>query len=234
MKMAFVGDSITEGIPGVGYVEVLKRKLPDHDILNYGKAGDTVISLLKRVKKIKFPEDIDVMILEVGVNDILVNVSGAYPLIKTVLNQPWCKNKQEFEKYFREVLSFLCPKAKKLVVVTPLLIGENMESKWNRTLGHLSPLYYRMVSEYSHASLLDAGGLFAVHLQDKTPSDYLSKSVFSVVSDAVLKIKPDLIDKKSRRRGLCYTLDGIHLNSAGANLFADAIIRAMGIEQSAR
>lgn len=47
--IAFFGDSLTEGSPGVSYFDILKDKLPNENLLNFGKGGDTVISLYKRI-----------------------------------------------------------------------------------------------------------------------------------------------------------------------------------------
>ncbi len=46
------------------------------------------MSLVKRIKKSDFDDDIDIAIIEVGVNDIFVNVSKLFPFIKILLRQP--------------------------------------------------------------------------------------------------------------------------------------------------
>jgi lysophospholipase L1-like esterase len=229
MKIAFVGDSLTEGIPGVGYFGVLKRKLKGCELINYGKGGDSVVSLLKRIKKIKFAADIDIIVLDVGVNDVLVNVSKTYPLIKTLLRQPWSKDKREFEKCYQEILSYLSPKAGKLIAIPPLLLGEELKSRWNKQLGILSGLIKRLVLEYKNVIFLDVRKTFIGHLKNKPVSGYITKKVFTVVSDALLLRQPKSVDKKSAGRGLHYTLDGVHLNSAGAEILADAIIKEIEI-----
>ena len=42
MDIAFLGDSLTEGRPGAAYLPLLAQRLPQHRLLNHGRAGDTV------------------------------------------------------------------------------------------------------------------------------------------------------------------------------------------------
>ena len=51
MQIAFLGDSLTEGWPGAAYFPLLQRRLPQHELLNLGRAGDTVVDLLRRVTR---------------------------------------------------------------------------------------------------------------------------------------------------------------------------------------
>ena len=51
-KIAFFGDSLTEGIPGASYFQILKDRLPNENLINFGKGGDTVISLYRRVREL--------------------------------------------------------------------------------------------------------------------------------------------------------------------------------------
>ena len=92
MKIAFYGDSLTEGLIGASYIEILREKLPEYTLLNYGKNGDTVLSLYRRIVKMKSLEPVDLAFLWVGVNDVFIKVSWHYPLFKTLLRKPWVKN----------------------------------------------------------------------------------------------------------------------------------------------
>jgi len=52
MKIAFLGDSITEGVPGVSYVEILKRHFNEDRVINSGTGCYTIFSLFNRIIKI--------------------------------------------------------------------------------------------------------------------------------------------------------------------------------------
>lgn len=225
MKIVFIGDSLTAGIPGVGYFSIIKNKIKDHVLINMGKGGDTVFSLFKRVKKAEFNDSIDLIILEVGTNDIFVNVSRLYPFIKTLLRQPWAKNAEEFKKTYKDLILFLKDKAKKIVVIPPIFLGEDLNSVWNRSLEELGKTTKEVVDEYNNISFLDIRKIYEEHFQNNKSSDYIADNAFRVVLDALLLRSKEAIDKKSESRGLYYTLDGAHFNSRGAVIYANAIIK---------
>lgn len=227
MKIAFVGNSLTKGIPGIGYVGVIKRKEPSWEILNYGKGGDSVASLLQRIKKIRFPEELDHIVLEIGVNDVYVKVSKVQSVLRTLLNQPWSSSVADFENSYREVLSVLMDKAKSLIVVTPVLMGELVDNGWNDELKQLSDLIEKLVSPYDKVRLVKAGELFTEHLKVLSPSSYILLNPFSVVSDALFLRTRKAVDRKAEKRGLFYTLDGVHLNGTGAEMLSDELISAI-------
>jgi len=61
MKIACYGDNLSEGLPGVSYIELLRKALPEHTILNCGKGGATVRSLYHRLAAQKSLEFVDLL-----------------------------------------------------------------------------------------------------------------------------------------------------------------------------
>lgn len=49
MKIALIGDSLTEGRPGVPFHTILEDKFPNITFVNLGKPGETVKSLYTRL-----------------------------------------------------------------------------------------------------------------------------------------------------------------------------------------
>ena len=71
MKILAMGDSLTLGEIGYGYVEYLN---PRHSVINRGINGDTTEGVSERLINFTLEEktdDIDVLILFVGINDVL-------------------------------------------------------------------------------------------------------------------------------------------------------------------
>ena len=219
-RIAFFGDSLTEGIPGVSFFTILKERLPDDNLLNYGKGGDTVIALYKRIKQLNVNEEFDIVFLWIGTNDIFVKVSGIFPVIKTLLRQPWTKNTLEFSRYYRLILEWLSRKSKKIVAVSPLFLGEDLENTWNRDLKQLSEAIQQESKLYENVSYLNLRDYFTVKSSDRNQK-YVAKHALRVALDALLLKQKEQVDKKSFDRGLQYTLDGVHLNSRGAALISD-------------
>jgi lysophospholipase L1-like esterase len=76
MKIAFLGDSLTEGWPGAAYFPLLARRLPRHELLNLGRAGDTVLDLRRRVTRGGLGP-VDLAFIWVGVNDAVMDAWDA-------------------------------------------------------------------------------------------------------------------------------------------------------------
>ena len=76
MRIAFLGDSLTEGWPGAAFFLLLMRRLPWHDLVNCGCAGDTVSDLRTRMRS-EGLERVDLAFVWVGVNDALLDAWDA-------------------------------------------------------------------------------------------------------------------------------------------------------------
>lgn len=75
--------------------------------------------------------------------------------------------------------------------------------------------------------------LFKEHLEHLECSGFVNTNVMRVLLDVLFYKNPFRIDKLSRKRGLHVTLDGVHLNSKGANIVAQqysSIIELYGEE----
>jgi len=225
-SIAFFGDSLTEGIPGVSYFNLLKEKMPDPEYVlkNYGKGGDTVKSLYRRIRKLNIVTLFDISFLWVGTNDIFVKVSGAFPIIKTILKQPWARTTDEFGRYYQLLLKHLTRISAKVVTVPPLFLGEDLNNTWNRDLARLSEVIRKQSAGYENVSYLDLRDFFPVK---PTPGrkGYVARRAGRVILDAAIPVNKEKVDRKSAKRGLHYTLDGVHLNSRGAQIVTDVFYK---------
>lgn len=224
MKIAFLGDSITEGIPGVSYVKKIESTLPLCKVSNYGVGGDTIQSLFKRI--IKYPElkNYDVIILFVGVNDLFGKISTPYKIIKALKRQRAAKSVEKFKESYSLTLEYLSSICNKIYVVTPLVIGENYNNKWNKELEKYNKSIINQLSSFPKVKLIDVYSVFKNYIsKQKDQSDYIPVKPYDLVKD-LRELKNDVdVDNRSRSRGLHLTLDGVHINSQGANLLSDAI-----------
>ena len=227
MNIIFFGDSLTEGTPGIPYFDILKEKLPQHTLVNAGKGGDTVISLHRRIKKMNLNETYDIAFLWIGTNDILVHVSKKYPIIKRCCMQPWAKNINDFSKRYQKLLELISKNAKKIFVVSPAIIGEDVDNKWNKKLGELSLEIKKVSSKFKNVEYIDMQSEFIHHLSTKKASKFILNGIFRDIIAAWLFNIPGLVDENSKKRGLYLTLDGVHLNTAGAQIVAKVFLRCI-------
>ncbi len=215
MKIALIGDSLTEGRPGVSFSNILKEKFPEITFVNLGKPGESVKSLYNRLVKERLEADYNLSFLWIGVNDV-------YSKLLSVQAQPVAKNLDEFEDYYDKVLELIIGSSKKVIAVTPAIVGENTSNETNNEIKELNGLIHSIASKYENVSFLNMQSLFFHHLSKVNTSDYMNTKVMRVMMDVLLYKKAAKVDKISKERGLLLTLDGIHLNSAGAQIVADS------------
>ncbi len=214
MKIGLIGDSLTEGRPGVSFFKLLKEKYPHITFVNNGKPGETVKSLHTRLSKTKLESDYDLVFLWIGVNDV-------YSKLMKVQAQPIAADQIEFREYFDKVVNMVIPSSKHLVVVSPAVVGENMQNTINNELREISSVIHAVSTQYPNISFLNMQAVFETQLSNVASSNYISTSVMTVMKDVVFYKNPTRIDRLSRKRGLHLTLDGIHLNSKGALIVAE-------------
>lgn len=225
LKIAFIGDSLTEGIVGASYFDILDKKLPQHELLNWGKGGDTVISLFRRLHEINFKAPLDIGFLWIGVNDVFVNTSWFFPPTKRLRGQPWAKSHSQFQEYYRSLLELLQDNITHIFTLPPLLIGEDTNNAWNKELTVLSKIIHDLSVSYPNVEFVDLREHFIPQLASKNISPYVPKSVFRVILDALFVKTPEELEKKATERGLHFTIDGMHLNKAGAEKIADVFLK---------
>ncbi|MBN1262303.1 MAG: hypothetical protein JXB35_16610 [Anaerolineae bacterium] len=228
MRIAFVGDSLTEGIPGSPFFELLRYRFASHTLVNLGRANDTVISLLRRIKRCRFRRPFDLAFLWVGVNDVPgPRSSWSLRLFDELFSWQRASIPQEFRKVYRETLTLLCAHADRVVAVSPLLKGERLDTPWNRELGVVCSVIESLAAQDPQVVYLDLRTPILERLKVLPSSGYLPKSVFGVLRDAFTLRSDMQVDRVAAKRELFFTLDGIHLNSAGARLVADAYTRVI-------
>lgn len=224
MKIAFLGDSITRGIPKVSYFHMLEEQLNTHTLVNYGKGGDTVSSLTRRIKRINHLNEFDLVFVFIGVNDIYSKINKSHEIIKTLRRQYWSKDDKEFRENYLGLINYLENKCKKIVVVPPLLFGEDLTNEFNQELHVYIEIIKDIISSYSQIDYLDVYSKFVEYLSDKEIVSYLPDSLFRTGMDATILRHDEQVDHESESRGLHLTLDGVHLNSKGAAILSEMII----------
>jgi lysophospholipase L1-like esterase len=222
MRIAFVGDSLTEGVPGVSYFRLLRGRFPQHELVNLGRRSDTVGSLHRRIDGVRFGAPFDLTFLWIGVNDVTASRPRVFELVTALSRQPAARNLDEFRSEYRAVLDLLGRHSRRVVTVPPVFRGEDPHSAPNRQGAALAAAIVDLTHRSPNAEYLDLRALFLDKLDAGRASPYLQRNPLRVVWDDLTLRDPDRIDRVSARRGLQFTADGVHLNSAGAKVVAEA------------
>jgi lysophospholipase L1-like esterase len=224
VKITFWGDSLTAGQPGSSYFDKLTQRLPEHTLVNNGKGGDTVVSLHKRMLRTAPLDPVDMAFLWIGTNDVFVKLSYSFRVLAFLRSMPASQNKAEFKAHYQSLLSMLSQNADAVAAVPPILIGEDLENRWNQQLAELARLIEELVSHYHNVTYLDLRAAFTSRLVQKQSTPYLPVSASQIAVDSLSLKTDDQIDQAAGERGLHFTLDGVHLNSVGADFVASQFI----------
>ncbi|MGM0805971.1 MAG: SGNH/GDSL hydrolase family protein [Bacillota bacterium] len=213
MRIGLIGDSLTEGRPGVSFFKLLQKQYPHMTFVNQGKPGESVKSLHSRLTKKKL-ETFDLAFLWIGVNDV-------YSKLLSVQAQPVAEDHEEFKAYYQKILECVLSSSKVVITVTPAIVGEDLNNVSNQEIKQLNTLITSITHKHTNVSILNLHTVFENHLSSIKSSDYISTKVLTVMKDVLFYKKTSRIDQLSKKRGLHLTLDGIHLNSKGAQIVAD-------------
>ena len=224
MRIAFVGDSLTAGLPGCSYLAVLRQHLPGHTLVNLGRGNDTVVSLHRRIAGRQFAKPFDLAFLWVGINDAGQHLSWYHGALSTLRGQRQARHMDEFRACYRETLQSLLRVSRRVVAVAPLLKGEDLGSPLNHQVAALARAVRELAQEVDRVEFLDLRPAFAARLDGRPISGYLPRSALRVTWDALTLWTDAQVDRRSRQRGLHLTLDGLHLNRAGAEIAAEAFL----------
>ncbi|MBS4197112.1 SGNH/GDSL hydrolase family protein [Lederbergia citri] len=214
MKVALIGDSLTEGRPGVSFAHILQQKYENIGFQNLGKPGETVKSLNKRLTETKIEESYDLTFLWIGVNDV-------FSKLLKVQAQPVVQNNEEFKECYENVLESVLHFSKQVVAVSPSLVGENPKNTTNNKLQEFTDMIQALVRKYPNVSFINMQSVFLNKLETIKSSDYIGTSVMKMMVETLFLKSHSKIDVLSKKRGLHLTLDGVHFNSKGATIVAD-------------
>ena len=229
MKVLFIGDSLIRGSVGMNWVKRIAIKNPDWIVENAGEDGDTLIKIKQRLDKKLERNQYDVIFFEAGMNDLLIPAMAdkgflfrqarKYLLAKghNPLSEPVA-----FEKEFRQCIYDIKKKTTANIILTTLsCMNESLEDSLNKKRCIYNHTI-RDVAKETGCGLVDAGALFDGYLRRCRTKNYflesfLNTKYFDKFQCSVLGC-PDYL---SRKRRLHLTIDGMHLNSRGANIYRD-------------
>ena len=233
-KILIVGDSLTKGHPGAGYIRFLKQELPETRIKSEGRGGrtlrDTALILPTLLKKHR-P---DLLVIETGTNDLLLPFlkerggkrsqriqrklfDGGIPL----------SNPAHFRTIYASSLKMLSAWGfKSPFLITIACLGENPRSPLNRKRRMHNEVIRDLCARHE-AHLIDTASRFEEILNREPESESHLPDAPGNIHERFLKKLSGVSDSLSRRRGLQLTIDGVHFNRRGARIYAHAVQKAL-------
>ena len=156
MKIAFLGDSLTEGWPGAAYLPLLELLRPGDGLLNHGRAGDTVNAVLLRMRSTGL-QPVDLAFVWAGANDA---VMSAWDAADEGGGWGWEKRLARLRGDYEELLEWTAARAARLVCVRPLVL-EAPGSVWEARAAEIGHTVAAVAAAASAATSLDLRPPFA-------------------------------------------------------------------------
>ncbi len=137
MRIAFLGDSLTEGSPGASYLRLLRPLLPGHELLNHGRAGDSVVDLYARLQHVAL-EPVDLAVIWIGTNDAAMGewTSWAYEAFEPIT---WRDTLDRIAAVYARLLALTLERAPQAVCVPPV-IADELDEAWGRRVADIAEL----------------------------------------------------------------------------------------------
>ena len=219
MRIVFLGDSLTWGGYGGNFVDEVAKLMPEHDIINAGVGGDTVVNLMRRVDDVLEETEPDYMFVMVGGNDATSysqpKTRGYYRKGKQL--EDGFVSPEEFETTYRNLLQQI-----QLAFVHPFVglapteySHEVVEAK------HDYNVRARRVAESLNVPILDLDAIY-------TPENPIERE--SVDINFIQQIGArgasgwDDYEAERKKWGYTYTFDGMHILPSKADEFAEHIV----------
>ena len=225
-RILFIGDSITEGKIGIGYIDIIQHYFPQFQCKNYGRGGDTLSGVFTRLLKIlkTHTETYDIIVIEAGLNDLFlpfVKMKWKFTSIRKVT--PLNKIKDFYDNGLKTIS--LHSKAK-IILTTLSCLGENISSPLNQKRRLVNNQIKEIGSKYG-AYIADVSSFFDKILSKSISSYNLIDHPLNLFLDYFRSKRMNWVEKISRKRLLVLTIDGGHLNSKGAIIYAKVISRIL-------
>ncbi len=224
------GDSITKGTPGVSYLKYLDKG----KYQNQGSGGETVEGLYSRLAhSIKHGKHKQ-YIIQIGTNDILLPyLEKSSPKWKKRLRKidemkkegarP-SKTELQFRKSYQAIVDLMKEHHKELLLINIPVIGEDLDQERNYKVEKFNQIIETIARE-EELPLVDFHTWQRQVLEEHQNKDhyFINEDPKQVVFDGFKSVMKEGRMRLSKERKLILTVDGVHLNDAGAKGLAELV-----------
>lgn len=228
-----IGDSITKGMVGVNFIKKVQQNFPGSTFVNKGINGETLNKIAERaLKHLRENNQYDALIFEAGAGDLAIPTMEhkgslfqfAYRHQLKIGMKPKTTQEEFYQAYKSAVQEIKQIFSGKIILLTNICIGEDLKTDINKHRAVYNDII-RKIALDEQVLLADAGKSVDQYLANKHQRDYCCPSFWKTTyTDRVWTLTNVGADYLSKQRKLHLTIDGIHLNSQGAAVFAQVII----------
>ena len=237
-RVLFTGDSITKGELGCGYLPLLTQQFPEYELVNIGQDGDTVFGIMNRtISHLRKDSAYDLIVIAAGHNDIILpefmKKSKIHVSIVKNLKKKGSVAASEYNEFVSTYTVFIRTVrdifSSPIMVTTLSCLNEDLSAHTNEQRFKYNQ-GIRMIAKKYNLHLVDIAQEFNNVLNTFKCRDYFMNNLFeSIIFDHWKSKTSRRADKLSRKRLLNLTIDGIHLNSRGAEIYNKLLASCLNI-----
>lgn len=243
MRVIFLGDSLTEGIDGVCYLDVVRERLDaaragvarlrDVELIGAGVGGDTVVNLARRLASDVVPHNPNWVVIQVGINDCAtLLLRRSLPTRSTVHGYRYFAGYKGIREAitparFAEGLRVLVDAIRlqmpaQVAICTATIIGESPRAYAWRLLDLYAGVA-RAIAAERDCQLIDVHAAFA-----RAVAELPRRSLWARPTDVWRRQRPGPrgVDSETLAwlRGYTLVYDGRHLTRRGAEVMAGPVV----------
>jgi lysophospholipase L1-like esterase len=218
MKIAFLGNSLTWGGYGGSFVAELQKRLPQHEIINAGEGGSTVINLLRRLDAVLDNEPDGIFVMTGG-NDAISNIyPDTRPYYKKAQSIPdGMVTPEQFAQTYRDLLTQIQMRHTLAWVGLPPV-------EYSRELVEELGRYNALAQEAAQALNIPVLDLMRAFVPDEIPErPPLTLKEINLIGEHIQSGWSDY-EAAQQAGGYTFTFDGLHPMPESAIKMADLII----------
>lgn len=224
MRIVFFGDSLTWGGYGGNFVDIIRNLRPDHEIINAGVGGDTVINLNKRLEDDVLAHEPDGVFVMVGGNDA---ISYSQPDTRSYYRRrhsapDGIMTPDLFARTYRDLLTRL--------QAAHILCWVGLEpSEYNPEVVAAQQLFNThaaQVAKSLNIDVIDFMAAFPPKGVKKRPP--LSMDTIRLIGQREAEGWHDY-ERERQREGYSWSFDGLHLTPQTAQKMAQMIVEFIGL-----
>ena len=229
--ITFIGDSITHGVYGVNYIKLLMERLnnSEFEYINAGINGDLTINVLERMDDIIQCKP-DIAILLVGTNDINGSQSSKrakiYEFTKKIPKDPLFWTEKRFIDDYSKIIKRLKEETKAIIAISSLPpISEEPKTKPFNDSMRFSGIIKNLATEFN-VNYLPLNETMTAQLDENAPPPkfpYEKSNPISMIKFILMHYLGRSWEKISKKNGLQFLTDNLHLNKVGATFIAELV-----------
>lgn len=229
----FIGDSITHGFYGVNYIKIVKERLKNsessYEFINAGINGDLTVNILERMDDIIQCKP-DIAILLVGTNDVNGSQSKKrakiYEFTKKIPKDPLFWTEKRFVGDYSKIIRRFKEETKAIIAISSLPpIGEEPKTKPFNDSKRYSGIIKNLATDFN-VNYLPLNETMIAQLDENAPPpnfSYEKSNPISMIKFILQHYLGRSWDKISKKNGLQFLTDNLHLNKVGATFIADLV-----------